>query len=515
MKNFLIKNQNKALFILLLAETILYYFCGHLLIESAYKSESISVFNDLFKGRTKNSLVFYLHRADLFYSTINIVLYSFIYALSLLLRTFSEQKQSSRNIQINITRTNLLSIIKNKEILPSFILFFIFSILYIYLGLSLVGQHDKIDFLGGDIWKAGRAWTTFSATKPTYFKGSHPLFLLFVCPWGSLLNSLTKSPEVTVTILDSLFGAFAVFLSSIFFKKLTNKSTQALLLATVFGLSMSQLVFSSVPETYALAGCSIITTYILFLTCLQEKKLYIGYWILAGLFTFSVTITNFTQTLICFIITVLILRRGKTTLTVILEFIGSVVALAFILSIFQKIIITHAPYFFMPDTVGTETKYIHSFLSAQPLIVMKELVKHFFVVNFVSPYPFMGISSENHSQIELTFFMHKLNYSLIGGIGTIIWLCLLIPGFLKNILSVHKNALILALGGSLLFNMAFHSFFGTDEMFLYTCNFTFIVLALAIHKLFLNQVYFKIGLVLLIIFMLINNLMIMEKIINL
>ena len=197
--------------------------------------------------------------------------------------------------------------------------------------------------------------------------------------------------------------------------------------------------------------------------------------------------------MICFIIAVLILRRNKNTLTVILEFIGSVVTLAFILSIFQKIIITHAPYFFLPDTVGTETKYIHSFLSTQPLMVIKELVKHFFVVNFVSPYPFMGISAENSSQIELIFFMHKLNYSLIGGIGTIIWLCLLISGFFKNILSAHKDALILALGGSLLFNMAFHSIFGTDEMFLYTCNFTFIVLALATNKFLIKQVYFQVG----------------------
>jgi len=515
LKNFLVNNQNKALFLLLLTETIFYYFCGHSLIESAYKSESISILNNLFKGRAENSLAFYLHRADLFYWAINILFYCLIYALSFLLRIFFEQKQILTDIKIKITSTNLPSIIKNKEILPSLILFFIFSILYIYLGVSLIGQHGKIDFFGGDIWKAGRAWTTFSATKPTYFKGSHPLFLLFVCPWGSLLNSLTKSPELTVAILDSLFGAFAVFLSSIFFQKLTNQSTQALLLATVFGFSMSQLVFSSVPETYALAGCSIITTYILFLTCLQHKKLYIGYWILAGLFTFSVTITNFTQTLICFTIAVLILRRNKTTLTVILEFIGSVVTLAFILSIFQKIIITHAPYFFMPDMVGTETKYINSFLSTQPLMVIKELVKHFFLVNFVSPYPFMGISAENSSQIELTFFMHKLNYSLIGGIGTIIWLWLLIPGVFKNILSAHKDALILALGGSLLFNMAFHSIFGTDEMFLYTCDFTFVVLALATNKLLLKQIYFQIGLILLIIFMSTNNLMIMKKIIGL
>jgi|GEM_PF-6084447 len=63
--------------------------------------------------------------------------------------------------------------------------------------------------------------------------------------------------------------------------------------------------------------------------------------------------------------------------------------------------------------------------------------------------------------------------------------------------------------------MAFHSIFGTDEMFLYTCDFTFVVLALATNKYLLKKIYFQIGLIFLIIFMSTNNLMIMKKIIGL
>ncbi|MBO3462218.1 hypothetical protein G7B40_006165 [Aetokthonos hydrillicola Thurmond2011] len=510
-KNILISNPNKALLILFLIESFSYFTIGHFLIESAYKGEAVSILNSFVKGRYENSLDFYFKRGDMFYLIFNILVYSFIYSSSFIFKTFRDRQQILISFKTK-TAPDWLSIVKSKEIVSSFILFLIFYGLYLYFGFLLIHQHDKMDFFGGDLWKAGRYWTTFSAQKPFYFKGSHPLFLLFVCPWGTLINSLIKSPEITVLILNSFFGAFAVFLTSIFFNKLIEKPTQALLISTVFGLTMSQLVFSTVPETYALAGCSIITTYILFFNFIENKKLDIGYWILAGIFTFGVTITNFIQTLVCFTIAVLALKTNKNKVSLISEYIGTVVTLAFVLSIFQKIIIIHAPYFFLPDMLTTETKYIKSFLFSQPLTVIQELLKHFFLVNFVSSSPFNTLHPENGSAIELTFFMRNLDYSLIGAIGTIIWILLLILGVYKNILSAHKNIVVLALCGNLLFNLTLYSIFGVNEMFLYTCNFTFIVLALATNQSLLNKLYIRVGLISLIILMLINNLTIVKAI---
>lgn len=509
--NLFIKNQNKVLFSVLAIETLLYLTLGHILIESGYKAESLTIVNNLFKGRADNTLDFYLKRGDLFYCITNILLYSFIYTISFLSRIYSHREEFLSSWS-NSKTNNWLSTIKSKYFLSSLVLFFIFCILYLYLGFLLINQHSKLDFFGGDIWKASRYWTTFSAPEPTYFKGSHPLFLLLVCPWGSLLNSLTKSPEVTVVILNSLFGAFAVFLSSIFFNKLTNKYTQALILATVFGLSMSQLIFSSVPETYVLAGCSIITTYILFISCIHNEKLYIGYWILAGLFTFGITITDFIQTLICFIVFVFFFRRNQKPFTLIFEYIGTVVTFAFVLSLFQKMIITHSHYFFLPDMLNTETKYIKLFILTQPLMVIQELLKHFFLVNFVSSSPFDIRHKVQNSPIELTFFRRHLDYSLVGAVAAITWIFLLIWGAYQNILSFKKNVLIVGICINLLFNMVFYAIFGVNEMFLYTCTFTFLVLALAANKSLLNKVYFQSGLIALIILMLINNLKIMKGI---
>jgi len=108
--------------------------------------------------------------------------------------------------------------------------------------------------------------------------------------------------------------------------------------------------------------------------------------------------------------------------------------------------------------------------------------------------------------------MRNLDYSAVGGIAAIIWVSLLIWGASKNILSIKQNILVVGICLNILFNMAFYSIFGVNEMFFYTCIFTFTVLALATNKFLVNQLYFRFGLILLIILMLINNLKIMKGI---
>ncbi|WNN87190.1 hypothetical protein [Gloeocapsopsis dulcis] len=275
---------------------------------------------------------------------------------------------------------------------------------------------------------------------------------------------------------------------------------------------MSQLIFGAVPETYALAACSIITTYILFWICLQRKKLYFEYWILAGLFSFSVTITNFAQTLICFIALVFYLNRKIRWLTI-LEYLGVVVSFAFILSIIQKKLFPLARYFFMPSLITTESKHISTLVFEQPLLIAQEVFKSFFLVNFIAPDPFAANDPDFPGFLLLGYFMRPLDYSLIGYAGVILLMCLFSLGFLKNI--IHYNIFLVAVCCAVVYNMILHSFFGVTEIFLYSCNVTFPVLLLFFNKSLLKNSYFKIGLVLAITLMTINNFSIIKQIISL
>lgn len=511
------KVQNRfiaILFVLLLIEVVLYLLFAHQLIESTYKGESITFFNNYFSGREANSLNFYTNKTDKLFFALNLIGLFLIQSLSFSFRLLGQRKRLVYLVEKEI-RTLKISLYENNRAVFFLIsLFFLFFCLYFVLGTTLIlnRQIYTFSFFGADPMDYINDWNSIEWNYT--HKGSHPLILLICDPLGTLLYYLTSSKEISVIILNSFFGALAVLLSSIFFWILTRRYVETAILTNVFGLSMSQLVFSTVPETYALAGCSVITTYILFLICLNSHKLYIGYWILAGIFSFGVTITNFAQTLICFTVAALSLKNEKRIIAI-LDYISTVVSCTFLLSIFQWRIFPYSKLFFLPLTVEWELKSIKETLFSQPLLVIKELIKHFFLVNFVASSPFTGIvDPENSSRLLLGFYERSLEYNIIGFIGIVLWVCLFTIGLYKNILTIKKNVFIIGVCFSILFNIALHSFFGTFEMFLYTCNFIFPVLLLAINNSIMKRTYFKISLAILIILMGINNLLIMNQIIS-
>ncbi|MBE9125821.1 MULTISPECIES: hypothetical protein [unclassified Coleofasciculus] len=489
LKKLVDKNKFIAILIIyLIAISIAYFLVLYPIIESIYNGEAIYPLNKFVLESGENTLDFYLKKVDKIFFAFNLLLAFIAITLNLVFRLFRNTKVAFMGFGI----------------------FFIFYSIYLVIGILLLKNLtlSKYVFFGADYWE----WTLLK--WEAYHKGSHPLILLIVVPLGYLINSLIKSTEVSGIILNSFFGALAVLLSSVFFWNLTKKYLETILLSIVFGLSMSQLVFSVVPESYTLAGCSIITTYILFLLSLQRKKLYFQYWIIIGIFSFGVTITNFIQTLICFIgVRYTLTKRKIATNT--LSYIAFVIILCFCLTLLQKKLFPLAKYFFLTSTASTQLEYVKTNLLNQPLSVIWELIKHFLLVNFWGSSPFTGVVNlGNSNRLVLGFFQQPLDYSFVGYIGLSMWIALLIIGFYKNFLTGRKSIYIVVLSSAVFYNMVLHSFFGVEEMFLYTCHFTFPVLLLAVNHSVLEKNYIKLGLILLIILMGINNLSCMAQILT-
>lgn len=505
--------QNKSIKILIIflaLVTIVYLILGHQLIALIYQDKSISFLNKLLEGRSENSLDYYTKKMDGFLLSFMILFSSLVFAFQSLLRLYQNRSQSL--LALNTEFQNL----KNKPsscrnyLKPCWVfltLFLIFYALYLHLGVQLIPWYRKTEFFGSDYTEAIRGW--IDSRGKVIHKGSHPLFLLLVIPLANFSKILLPIPYSAI-FLNSLFASIAVLLSSIFFFINSQSYTQTLLLAITFGLSMSQLVFGSLPESYSIACCSIVLTYILFLICIKTRNLYLAYWIVAGLLSFGVTITNFVQTLICFAATVFGLQRPRKII-LILEYASCVLSFAFLLSLIQKITFPQSSFFFEPSMFANESQFIKNYILEQPFLVLSQIINNFFMVNFVSPSPF-AIPKTPISPMILSFFNRPLDYNLIGWLGIVVWLGLFILGTLKNIQSLKTNFLIIGILLAVIFNIFIHSLFGVNEMFLYTCNFTFPVLLLAINQSLLSKAYFKIGFVLLIILMAINNLIIMNQI---
>ncbi|QZZ21761.1 hypothetical protein J5X98_04785 [Leptothermofonsia sichuanensis E412] len=241
---------------------------------------------------------------------------------SLLKRLYSDGKILSDSNRVSPLKW-LLSVDKSSFLLST-ILSIAFFLIYLISGLIILGNaevsnHPNLDLFGADI----KDWINLQYYRDGY-KPAHTNILLIVQPLETLFSFLPFPQSVSAVLLNSFFSSVSIFLTSVLFWQITQRYLYTFLLTLLLGLTTSHIVFGSIPESYTLGYSSLAITYILFLRCLKNKKLNIGLWILAGIFSFGITITNFVQTLICFIAVLFYIHEtlSKKHIKPILEYVG-------------------------------------------------------------------------------------------------------------------------------------------------------------------------------------------------
>ncbi|HNM37069.1 MAG TPA: hypothetical protein PKI33_08400, partial [Anaerolineales bacterium] len=127
-----------------------------------------------------------------------------------------------------------------------------------------------------------------------YWRPAHPFILIIVRPLVGILAFLFKGDTLFAAFtLNSLTAALCVFLVWYFVKHSAGYRLYALLIATLFGASATQLVFGSIIESYIyLSAVALIFLVLL----LKDSPLYLQ--VIAGLVAFGITISNVGQTFI-------------------------------------------------------------------------------------------------------------------------------------------------------------------------------------------------------------------------
>jgi hypothetical protein len=391
-----------------------------------------------------------------------------------------------------------------------------FFFLYLVVGVKMLANMEvqnspELDFFGADV----RDWTSLQYDRDGY-KPAHTNILFIVQPLQFLLSFIPLPKVVLAVILNSLFSAVNILLVSILFWQITQRYLYTFLLTLFLGFTTSHLVFGSIPESYTLGSSSLIATYILFWLSLKNKNFNLGLWFLAGIFSFGITITNFFQTMICFAIASFYIEKKpdiKEYLFTISQYVGAVVTGSMFLSILQNKLYG-SDYFFMPNMLVYETKSFITKINllTNPLLTIKEIFKHFFLVNFVSPYPSI-IDSYIYTEVrQLSFFGIPLSYSYVGLMAVVLWGYILIMGTYKNLtLCLARNdkdkiVFLSAVSLSILYGMIFHSLYGVVELLIYSCYFNFLIVILFINQETFKKPYFTMILGILIALMAINNL---------
>jgi hypothetical protein len=401
-----------------------------------------------------------------------------------------------------------------------FTLYFSFSLLWAQAGsfedYGIIFETDSKRVIGD--------MTNFDANH--YRTNVHPLFVLLVNPTGILLSHILKSQLLAGIFLNSFFGALGVLLAFFYLKSMTENIYDASLLACLFGVTTSQFFLSVIPETASLAICSLLVTYMVFLSAVKYKRDNFLLWIFAGIFTLAITTTNFVQTFICFTVFSFmrsnLRKRPLYVLARVFAFFLCVIACSAFFSKIQKAIYPSSSLFFLAESYQEDTLYTSPLIFRSPLIIISQLLKHSFLVNIIAPFP--NIYFIGQSKPALTF-SHSLDFTPVGWCAAFLWLTSLFTNAIQTLLKKQEIPLLVGFTFSicLLFNFVLHSVYGLGsngefEYFLYTGNFSFLVMnGLAYFPLQTKNTFlpaYRVFLALLTLLAGINNITILTRIVD-
>jgi hypothetical protein len=269
-----------------------------------------------------------------------------------------------------------------------------------------------------------------------------------------------------------------------------------MLTAALLGASAAHLVFGSLIETYIFLAA---VTLVFMVLLLRDKPLFA--LVITGTISFGITLTNFVQTAIAFIV---VKRDFKQWLKY-----GLIVgALVIPLALLNNFIYPNSqPFFFIPSNLTSETgntftpsvargaavlrvMFLHSIVAPDPLILKEEIP--FLKVWIFKAEPMR--MSEYHTWLGKTLAFAWLGLLLLGGFL-----------FLKN-LKKEDNRFTFAFILILLFNFLLHLRYGKD-IFLYSTNWTYaIILFLGLAwKEMANKRWFQIVLLVFLTLLMVNN----------
>ncbi len=358
------------------------------------------------------------------------------------------------------------------EIITATTLFLVFFTVYFQIGQAYrdmpgYSRHINI-FFGADHVDALKGWV------PNH-KGIHPLVLLVTLPISWVLSQLLPTYELAMIVFAAGTGGVAIVLIFITLRMLLGRVNVAAGVSAFYGLSMSQVVFGCIPDTYELSIISLVPTYVLTFLCLKNKKLYFPFWAVAGVMSFGITITNSIQTALCLCVVLSVVKSGGERIKKFLLF-GALVGIAGLgLNLVQKGLIPEAQLVFKPDVYDHEMEYTSNLLLENPLFVAKEIGKNFFLYSYIGQFP-RATKFVEDVWLKLVYYKAEVEYGWLALTAVILWLGLYLRGLLYNLRDESDRWFTIAMLLSFGANMGLHSIYGTSEIFLYTPHFSLAVL---------------------------------------
>jgi hypothetical protein len=378
------------------------------------------------------------------------------------------------------------------------------TLVYLYSAFRLTHAnnyfaHNNV-FFGADHLEALKGWVPFH-------KGVHPLILILVLPLTRFCRFFLNDISAGI-VINAGFGILGCYLAFLSYRKLTGDGLDPLLYTLFFGFTGSQWILSAVPDSYSLGAVSVVFAFLLLIFCLSNQKLYSLFWVLAGILSFGVTITNFVTTLICFCTAMAGLKTDKKFLRFLI-YICIVLGFVTALNHMQLFYYPGSKLWYRPAEFSYEAQYMNfGRLLESPARVLAEVLKNFFLFNVVLGEP--AVVALKQGGMGWSYY-EQCRISLPLGIPALaLWLFVLAVGMMEKTSLYLKNPLFRACCLSIAWNLGIHLVYGINEIFLYSAHFTFPLILLSVPWEANCNWKLRIAFILLTIFSGLNNLSILR-----
>ena len=364
-----------------------------------------------------------------------------------------------------------------REHAAGLLLGFLFFGIYTYIGLKL--NRPTVDTVDNFLDADNTSWMLRIADPAGggfEMRGPHPFAYFILRPLGWTFNLFTQSISLSAILINTLTGGLCVFLTWVLIKNLTGNKNYALLIACLLGLSTAHIFFGSVIESYIFSAAALIG----FTLLLQSKKDSMASLVAGGLLTFGITLTNFMQNLIGFVVV-------RPKLRDIIRFAGLTISFGILLSILHAAIYPSSKLFFLPSDVQAEEEFGYSIFNepawrAVGRVIL--LVRTILLYTVIAPEPYVLVGEVGGTFPRFNFFKivpGTFSYSSYDGLGNVLimtWAGLLLVSgifFLYRFIRTRQAGLGSVFVLCLLFNFILHLNYGY-EPFLYSPDWAYAVI---------------------------------------
>lgn len=358
-----------------------------------------------------------------------------------------------------------------------------FFALYLGWGLAFHVHSPRLFFYLDEVFDADIPSRIIDLTRvqgPHPRSQYHPLFVLLLNPLGFALRALLRSGlgieasgRVAAIILCSTAGGAAAAAFARLLIGLGLAPLRAALFTLVFGLSASQLVFASLPESWIFSGLALV---LLFVFGTRPAPARDGL-VLAGAAAFGMAVTNLGAAALVRARWLVAERRPAAVLVGLARYLSLVLVLTALLATVQAVLYPGTTPFYRLETLNRDDRL--SFVQAPTASALlgraREVAAHLLLFDLVAPRLLVTETGTPRTIVDFPEATPSA-FRVTGALHAVLWLGLLVlsvSGLLRT-----RDPLIVALALWLASQAALHMVFGSS-LFLYSCQWTFAVIALA------------------------------------